>query len=68
MPRPALHFVGLRDERYRSAVAVWGPPDFVHPCWDRWAFNDVAPGDTVIFATGEADQPVRERRKRTTSG
>jgi hypothetical protein len=52
--RPALHFVGFRDDRYHNAVRVWGKPDFYHFTWDRRAQRDIAPGDTVIFATGDA--------------
>ena len=59
--RPALHFVGFRDDRYWAAVRVWGRPDFVHPDWDRWAAQEVAPGDLVVVARGEADRPPRTR-------
>lgn len=52
---PLLHFVGFRDDRYWSAVRVWGPPDFIHPTWDFYAANDVAPGDVVVFARHSAD-------------
>ena len=55
----AVHFVGFRDDRYWNAVGVFGLPDFIHPAWDVYASNDVAPGDTVVFADGEADRPPR---------
>lgn len=54
-----VHFVGFRDERYWSAVRVFGPPDMVHEAWDRYAADDVAPGDLVVFAEGEANQEPR---------
>ncbi|QWC56440.1 hypothetical protein F7D01_04435 [Erythrobacter sp. 3-20A1M] len=61
MPEPVrlVHFVGFRDDRYWNAVRVFGPPDMIHPVWDMYAANDVAPGDTVVFATGEADRAPR---------
>ena len=74
---PALtHFVGFRDDRYWSAVRVFGPPDYIHEAWDTYAANDIAPSDTVVFAEGEADREPRsftmeaarskkERQKRT---
>ena len=37
--RPAVHFVGFRDERYWSAVKVWGRPSFIHRGWDMRAFS-----------------------------
>ena len=49
---PALHYVGFRGDEYTAAIRVFGPPDFIHIGWDRWARLDVAPGDTVIFARG----------------
>lgn len=58
--RPALHFVGFkRDQRYQNAVAVFGPPDFLHPGWDMRAQREIADIDTVIFAKGPADQQPR---------
>lgn len=56
--RGMFHFVGFKDDRYRTAVKVWGKPDFVHRFWDRRAVDEVAPGDVVIFATGDEHQPV----------
>lgn len=56
--RRAIHFVGFRDDRYISAVRVWGLPDFIHYVWDRRAQRDIAPGDTVVFAKGEFDQAL----------
>jgi hypothetical protein len=55
-PRPALHFVGFRGDEYRSARRVFGPPDFVHIGWDNRAQREIADGDTVVFATGDAGQ------------
>jgi hypothetical protein len=36
-------------------VRVFGPPDFIHIGWDRWAKLEVVPGDTAIFARGDFD-------------
>jgi hypothetical protein len=47
---PAVHFVGFRGEEYHSAVAVFGPPDFVHRIWDVRATQEVVPFDRVVFA------------------
>lgn len=56
--RDALHFVGFRGDEYARAVRVFGPPDFIHPGWDRWARMEVMPGDTAVFARGTAeDEP-----------
>lgn len=56
--KPVMHFVGFRDDRYTAALRVFGPPDFIHPGWDRRARREIMPGDTVVFATGtEAKEP-----------
>lgn len=52
MYRP-LHFVGFKDDRYWSAVKVWGKPDFYHRFYDHRAVGDIAPGDRVVFACPE---------------
>lgn len=53
-----LHFVGFRGGEYRSAVRVFGRPDFFHRYWDHRAVGDIVPGDTVVFARGtERDTP-----------
>lgn len=49
----ALHFIGFRDERYRNALKVFGPPDFIHRVWDFRAAAEVVEGDTVVFARGD---------------
>lgn len=54
--RAALHFVGFRDDRYLSAVRAFGPPDFIHRRWDMRAAREIAPGDTIVFATGTENQ------------
>jgi hypothetical protein len=54
--KPALHFVGFRDDRYWNAVRVWGKPDFVHITFDRYATHDMLPADTVVFAKGDWQQ------------
>lgn len=51
----ALHFVGFRGDEYARAVRIFGPPDFIHIGWDRWAKMEIMPGDVAIFATGEAE-------------
>ncbi|WAJ27115.1 hypothetical protein [Antarcticirhabdus aurantiaca] len=59
--RPALHFVGFRDDRYTSAVRVFGEPDFIHRGWDRRALREIADVDTVVFADGPHDQAPRAK-------
>lgn len=54
----AVHFVGFRGEEYWSAVRIWGKPGFIHIGWDRRAQRDIAPGDLVVFARGDADQSI----------
>ena len=56
---PALHFVGFRDERYWNAVRIWGKPDFIHITYDRYAVQDMAPWDVVVFAKGDWQQEPR---------
>ncbi len=48
----ALHFVGFRGDEYTRAVRVFGPPDFIHIGWDRWAKLEIQPDDMAVFATG----------------
>jgi hypothetical protein len=55
MRRPALHYVAFRGDEYPSAVRVFGPPDFIHIGWDRWARQEVAEGDIAVFARGTFD-------------
>ncbi|MGI4875950.1 MAG: hypothetical protein ACRYG4_00520 [Janthinobacterium lividum] len=57
----ATHFVGFRGDEYARACRIFGRPDFIHYGWDRRAQRDIAPGDRVVFAKGDADQPVSER-------
>lgn len=54
-----VHFVGFRDDRYWNAVRVFGPPDMIHEAWDRYAADDTAACDLVVFAEGEWDQRPR---------
>lgn len=56
-PPPAVHFVGFRGQEFNSAVRVFGQPDFVHRHWDHRAQCDVMPGDTVVFAHGDENEP-----------
>jgi hypothetical protein len=59
--KPCTHFIGFCDDRYWNAVAVFGPPHYIHRGWDIRAQREIAPGDTVIFATGsEAQEPRRQ--------
>ncbi len=53
--RPAPHFVGFRGDEYSAALRIFGPPDFIHIGWDRWARQEVMPGDIAVFARGTAD-------------
>jgi hypothetical protein len=48
--------VGFRDDRYWSALRVFGGPRFIHRRWDRRAQRDVGPGDVVVFAEGDETQ------------
>gem|GEM_PF-1671585 len=57
--RPAVHFVGFRDDRYWNAVRIWGEPDFIHEIWDYYASHDMSAEDIVIFANGDWDRPPR---------
>jgi hypothetical protein len=56
-----LHFVGFTGEEYLSACRVFGMPDFIHRGYDLRALREIAPGDTVIFATGHAGQAPRNK-------
>lgn len=56
-----LHFVGFRGDEYVRACRVFGTPDFIHRGWDLRAKREIAPDDTVIFATGSFDQEPRVR-------
>ena len=38
-----IHFVGFRGEEFRSAVRVWGRPDFIHRGWDLRARREIVP-------------------------
>lgn len=57
-PRPCVHFVGFRRDEWWSAIRVFGRPDFIHPSWDPRARREIAPGDQIVFATGDETQPV----------
>lgn len=59
MSRPAVHFIGFRDDRYWNAVKVFGLPDYIHRGWDARAMREIAEGDTVVFANGPDDQEPR---------
>jgi hypothetical protein len=55
-----LHFVGFKDDRVYSAIKVFGRPDFWHHFWDRRAVGDIAPGDVVVFASGDENDTPKE--------
>lgn len=58
--RSCTHFVGFCDDRYWSAVKVFGLPDFIHRRWDKRAAREIAPDDRIVFATGDEHQaPTR---------
>lgn len=51
----AIHFIGFRDQRAFDVCAVLlGRPDFVHVEWDVRAAQEIAPGDSVVFAADYA--------------
>jgi hypothetical protein len=54
-----IHFVGFKDDRYWSAVKIWGPPTFIHRWWDKLAAREIADGDVVVFAEGDWRQEPR---------
>lgn len=56
--RPATHYVGFRGDEYYRAIRIFGPPDFIHIGWDRWARLEVMAGDVVVFARGTFDDPL----------
>ena len=54
----ALHFVGFKNDRYNTAVSVFGKPDFIHRFWDYRAVCEVQENDIVVFADGDETQNV----------
>jgi len=54
----AIHFVGFSNDRYNTAIKVFGTPDFVHRFWDKRAVQEVMENDIVVFADGDATQNV----------
>ena len=57
---PCIHFIGFRGDEFISAIKVWGRPDFFHRVWDVRAQQEIAPGDTAIFARGtDRDTPTK---------
>jgi hypothetical protein len=54
-----VHFVGFRDDRYWSAVRVWGRPHYIHRGWDLRARREIDEIDIVVFADGPYDQAPR---------
>ena len=54
----AIHFVGFKDNRYNTAVKVFGTPDFIHRKWDLRAVKEVMENDIVIFADKDETQVV----------
>lgn len=56
MSNPVVHFVGFKDDRFWNAVKVFGYPHFFHRWWDVRAEQELAPGDTMVFADGNEFQ------------
>ena len=54
----ALHFVGFKNDRFNTAVSVFGKPDFIHRFWDYRAVCEVQENDIVVFADGDETQNV----------
>jgi hypothetical protein len=54
----ALHFVGFSNDRFNTAIKVFGTPDFIHRFWDYRAVCEVQENDIVVFANGDETQPV----------
>ena len=58
-----VHFIGFDPSdtmKWQRAVAIFGPPDFVHRVWDVRAASggERAPQDVIVFAKGtDADPP-----------
>ena len=54
MMKRDVHFVGFRGDEYRSAVKVWGKPDFFHRVFDERVIfgGEVGDDDIIIFANG----------------
>ena len=57
----AVHYVGFRDDRYLSALRVFGGPRVIHRGWDLRARREIGPDDVVVFAEGPHDQEPRRR-------
>jgi len=45
-----VHFVGFKDDRYTTAVRIFGKPDFIHRIWDIRAQKEIMEDDVVVFA------------------
>jgi hypothetical protein len=56
-----IHFTGFKDDRYLSAVRVFGLPDFIHCGWDLRARREIASSDATVFAEGSEDQEPRRK-------
>jgi hypothetical protein len=56
----ALHFVGFKDDRFRTACKVFGKPDFIHRFHDNRFLQEFMEGDVAVFATGDEHQKVWE--------
>lgn len=55
-----VHFIGFNDERYWSAVRIWGKPHFIHRRWDRRAKREICDEDILVFAEGNwTDSPSK---------
>ena len=59
-PVKLVHFTGFRDlQRRANAERVFGPPDFIHPNWDRHALGDIAPDDLLVHAAADCGEEPR---------
>lgn len=56
----AIHYIGFKDDRVWNVLRVFGKPDFWHRIYDQRARAEIAPGDIVLFASGDETQAVRE--------
>lgn len=55
-----VHYVGFRGDEFARAKRIFGGPVFIHRRWDRRAQRDIGETDTVVFATGDENQPLAE--------
>ena len=50
--KSCVHFIGIDDSQFQSAVKVWGKPDFIHKWFDRRSLGDIDDDvDVIVFGT-----------------